>query len=141
MKRWQKIGAGLPPSFGQNSKEQQPFFLENFPHGPCDHRTIPLGISYASSVEKEVKVAIGFEGKAIFVWKWKMSGKSQAEAVGAWRLRFPPRYPVRKYIILCKDNITRQYWKGLKVVTIEIIEIVTTIIVTTFKRCNNLNML
>ena len=31
--------------------------------------------------------------------------------------------------------------KGLKVVTIEIIEIVTTIIVTTFKRCNNLNML
>ena len=30
---------------------------------------------------------------------------------------------------------------GLKVVTIEIIEIVTTIIVTTFKRCNNLNML
>ena len=32
-------------------------------------------------------------------------------------------------------------WDGLKVVTIEIIEIVTTIIVTTFKRCNNLNML
>ena len=31
--------------------------------------------------------------------------------------------------------------KGLKVVTIEIMEIVTTIIVTTFKRCNNLNML
>ena len=30
---------------------------------------------------------------------------------------------------------------GLKVVTIEIIEIVTTIIVTMFKRCNNLNML
>ena len=30
---------------------------------------------------------------------------------------------------------------GLKVVTIEIIQIVTTIIVTTFKRCNNLNML
>ena len=30
---------------------------------------------------------------------------------------------------------------GLKVVTIEIIEIVTTIFVTTFKRCNNLNML
>ena len=27
---------------------------------------------------------------------------------------------------------------GLKVVTIEIIKIVTTIIVTTFKRCNNL---
>ena len=32
-------------------------------------------------------------------------------------------------------------WDGLKVVTIEITEIVTTIIVTTFKRCNNLNML
>ena len=32
-------------------------------------------------------------------------------------------------------------WAGLKVVTIEIIQIVTTIIVTTFKRCNNLNML
>ena len=31
--------------------------------------------------------------------------------------------------------------KGLKVVTIEIIEMVTMIIVTTFKRCNNLNML
>ena len=31
------------------------------------------------------------------------------------------------------------FWAGLKVVTIEIIEIVTTIIVTTFKRCNNLN--
>ena len=31
--------------------------------------------------------------------------------------------------------------KGLKVVTIEIIEIVTTIIVTMFKCCNNLNML
>ena len=30
---------------------------------------------------------------------------------------------------------------GLKVVTIEIIKIVTTIIVTTFKHCNNLNML
>ena len=35
----------------------------------------------------------------------------------------------------------RFFGKGLKVVTIEIIEIVTTIIVTTFKRCNNLNML
>ena len=37
--------------------------------------------------------------------------------------------------------IRGQIWDGLKVVTIEIIEIVTTIIVTTFKRCNNLNML
>ena len=37
--------------------------------------------------------------------------------------------------VLCQQR------KGLKVVTIEIIEIVTTIIVTTFKRCNNLNML
>ena len=39
------------------------------------------------------------------------------------------------------EKIGYFFGDGLKVVTIEIIEIVTTIIVTTFKRCNNLNML
>ena len=39
------------------------------------------------------------------------------------------------------QNKSLKYRKGLKVVTIEIIEIVTTIIVTTFKHCKNLNML
>ena len=44
-------------------------------------------------------------------------------------------------LIIVTSAIRRRIRAGLKVVTIEIIEIVTTITVTTFKRCNNLNML
>ena len=54
------------------------------------------------------------------------------------RVELRNQFVVSQPIKLPWGNSSRD---GLKVVTIEIIEIVTTIIVTTFKRCNNLNML
>ena len=74
-------------------------------------------------------------------YKWTMRSVLKQEYLSGILILGKVVKRARMKSVMFYKAVGRGDWDGLKVVTIEIIEIVTTIIVTTFKRRNNLNML